>query len=167
MYFDIVQVAENATGLNCCIPISSGEQLSIELGNFLKLKYEDLTDEDITELQQPALDAAEIATAAADNADTATFNANLATENANNAAQSANIAAGNVNTAITNAETATTNANTAATNAQNVADTYTSQLANKVDKVEGKELSTNDYTTVDRNKLAGIETNAQKNVQSD
>lgn len=70
MYFDIVRVAENATGLNCCIPISSGEQLSIELGNFLKLKFEDLTEEDIAELQQPALDAAEIANTAAENAQT-------------------------------------------------------------------------------------------------
>lgn len=31
---------------------------------------------------------------------------------------------------------------------------------NKVDKVEGKQLSTNDYTTVEKTKLAGIEDNA-------
>ena len=29
-------------------------------------------------------------------------------------------------------------------------------LANKVDKVSGKGLSTNDYTTTEKNKLAGI-----------
>lgn len=37
-----------------------------------------------------------------------------------------------------------------------------SQLNNKVDKVEGKSLSTNDYTTTDKNKLAGIQAQANK-----
>lgn len=36
-------------------------------------------------------------------------------------------------------------------------------LDNKVDKVSGKGLSTNDYTTTEKNKLAGIETGAQVN----
>lgn len=36
-------------------------------------------------------------------------------------------------------------------------------LNNKVDKVSGKGLSTNDYTTTEKNKLAGIETGAQVN----
>lgn len=40
-------------------------------------------------------------------------------------------------------------------------------LDNKVDKVNGKGLSTNDYTTAEKNKLAGIEDGAQVNVQSD
>ena len=30
------------------------------------------------------------------------------------------------------------------------------KLAGKVDKVSGKQLSTNDYTTTEKNKLAGI-----------
>lgn len=34
----------------------------------------------------------------------------------------------------------------------------------KVDKVSGKQLSTNDYTTTEKNKLAGIESGAQKNT---
>ena len=38
------------------------------------------------------------------------------------------------------------------------------KLGNKVDKVEGKGLSTNDYTTADKNKLAGIATGANKTV---
>lgn len=38
------------------------------------------------------------------------------------------------------------------------------QLDNKVDKVNGKGLSTNDYTTTEKNKLAGIEAGAQVNV---
>ena len=37
----------------------------------------------------------------------------------------------------------------------------------KVDKVTGKGLSTNDYTTEQKNKLAGIAAGAQVNVQSD
>lgn len=35
-------------------------------------------------------------------------------------------------------------------------------LANKVDKVSGKQLSTNDYTTVEKNKLSGIADNATR-----
>jgi hypothetical protein len=36
-------------------------------------------------------------------------------------------------------------------------------LANKVDKVTGKGLSTNDYTTTEKNKLAGIASGAEVN----
>ena len=36
-------------------------------------------------------------------------------------------------------------------------------LSNKVDKVSGKGLSTNDYTTAEKSKLAGIFANAEKN----
>lgn len=39
--------------------------------------------------------------------------------------------------------------------------------ATKVDKVEGKGLSSNDYTTAEKNKLAGIAEGAEVNVQSD
>lgn len=35
--------------------------------------------------------------------------------------------------------------------------TITTQLSKKVDKVEGKQLSTNDYTTAEKEKLAGLE----------
>ena len=38
------------------------------------------------------------------------------------------------------------------------------KLANKVDKVEGKGLSTNDYTTAEKNKLENIEAGADVNV---
>lgn len=40
-------------------------------------------------------------------------------------------------------------------------------LGNKVDKVSGKGLSTNDYTTDEKNKLAGIEANANKTTVED
>lgn len=39
-----------------------------------------------------------------------------------------------------------------------------SKLNNKVDKVDGKDLSTNDYTTAEKNKLAGIADGANKTV---
>ena len=38
-----------------------------------------------------------------------------------------------------------------------------SKLGSKVDKVDGKGLSTNDYTTEEKNKLAGVENGAQVN----
>ena len=41
--------------------------------------------------------------------------------------------------------------------------TNTNNIANKVDKVTGKGLSTNDYTTDEKNKLSGIESKAQVN----
>lgn len=40
-------------------------------------------------------------------------------------------------------------------------------LSNKVDKITGKGLSTNDFTTAEKSKLDGIETGAEVNVQSD
>lgn len=50
---------------------------------------------------------------------------------------------------------------------KNIVDNVTSNLANKVDKVSGKGLSTNDFTTAYMNKLSGIESGAEVNVQSD
>lgn len=43
----------------------------------------------------------------------------------------------------------------------------TNNVSNKVDKVSGKGLSTNDYTNAEKTKLAGIAEGAQKNVQPD
>ncbi len=42
--------------------------------------------------------------------------------------------------------------------------TLTTELAKKVDKVTGKQLSTNDYTTAEKNKLAGIAERANNYV---
>ncbi len=41
------------------------------------------------------------------------------------------------------------------------------QVADKVDAEDGKGLSTNDYTTTEKNKLAGIASGAEVNVQAD
>ena len=43
----------------------------------------------------------------------------------------------------------------------------TAELNKKVDAVSGKGLSTNDYTTTEKNKLSGIASGAEVNVQSD
>ena len=43
----------------------------------------------------------------------------------------------------------------------------TNKVSNKVDKVDGKGLSTNDYTNAEKTKLAGIADGAQRNVQPD
>lgn len=40
-------------------------------------------------------------------------------------------------------------------------------LNDKVDKVSGKQLSTEDYTTAEKNKLAGIQTGAEVNINAD
>lgn len=46
-------------------------------------------------------------------------------------------------------------------------DNFTELYANKVDKISGKGLSTNDYTTAEKTKLAGIPVDAERNVQAD
>ena len=47
---------------------------------------------------------------------------------------------------------------------QTAADALTAAVGNKVDKVSGKGLSTNDYTTAEKNKLNGIAAGSQANV---
>ena len=46
----------------------------------------------------------------------------------------------------------------------NFATTVATQIGNKVDKVDGKGLSTNDYTTAEKDKLAAIEDGANKTI---
>lgn len=50
---------------------------------------------------------------------------------------------------------------------ETVVDALNSAIGNKVDKVEGKGLSTNDFTTEEKTKLAGIEEGANKTVVDD
>lgn len=49
-------------------------------------------------------------------------------------------------------------------NDSDFAGTMTKELSKKVDKVEGKQLSTEDYTTSEKNKLLGIEEGANKYI---
>lgn len=60
-----------------------------------------------------------------------------------------------VNSAISNLNTLVGNTS--------VSTQITNAVANKVDKVSGKGLSANDYTTTEKNKLAGISENAEVN----
>lgn len=81
---------------------------------------------------------------------------------------SANGWEGNVVGDVTgNASSATTASKaTADGSGNNIVDTYATKTAldNKVDKVTGKGLSTNDFTTAEKNKLSGIESGAQVNT---
>ena len=54
-----------------------------------------------------------------------------------------------------------------ADNFNNIEDGIEELQSEKEDKVEGKGLSTNDYTDAEKTKLAGIEAGAEVNVQSD
>jgi hypothetical protein len=74
-----------------------------------KMTFEDLTDEDIATLQQPAIDAANTANAAAENANDAASAAETATTQANDARDAANTAAGAANEAAETANTAAAN----------------------------------------------------------
>ena len=47
---------------------------------------------------------------------------------------------------------------------KDVIDLLETSITNKVDKISGKSLSTNDYTTAEKNKLAGIAAGAQVNT---
>ena len=48
--------------------------------------------------------------------------------------------------------------------AEDIASSIIADINNKVDKVSGKELSTNDYTTEEKTKLSGIAAGAEVNV---
>lgn len=77
--------------------------------------------------------------------ETAVTNSSTVLANAETALQ-------NANTATQNANNATTNANAAAQNANNAVTELDNRLATKVDKVNGKELSTNDYDNTEKEK---------------
>lgn len=53
---------------------------------------------------------------------------------------------------------------TALGNDPNFATTVATQIGNKVDKIDGKGLSTNDYTSSEKSKLSGIEDGANKTI---
>lgn len=88
----------------------------------MKCTFEDLTPEQIEQIQKPALDAAEVANDAATKANSAAEAANTAAEAANDATQSANIAAEAANDAATEANNSATLANEAADKANQAAE---------------------------------------------
>jgi hypothetical protein len=69
---------------------------------------------------------------------------------------------GNVNNIFPATKIANVEGLTAALNAKADTTTVNNQLSGKVDKETGKGLSTNDYTTAEKNKLSGIEAQANK-----
>lgn len=71
---------------------------------------------------------------------------------------------GNVNNIFPATKIANVEGLTSALNAKADTTTVTNQLSGKVDKETGKGLSTNDYTTAEKNKLSGIEAQANKTV---
>lgn len=83
-----------------------------------KMTYDDLTAEDIADLQRPATDAAALANAAATSANQAATAANTAADNTNNAISDANSAATDAGNAAIAANNAADTANTAAANVQ-------------------------------------------------
>lgn len=101
------------------------------------LTYDDLTTEQIEELQRPAKEAAETANKAAADANsaaqkavTAAEIANSAASRANSASQTAISAAGTANTAATLAETAKDEANAAAQNAKDATNEANTAIIN-------------------------------------
>ena len=71
---------------------------------------------------------------------------------------------GNVNNIYPATKIANVDGLQSALNAKADSTTVTNQLSGKVDKETGKGLSTNDYTTAEKNKLSGIEAEANKTV---
>ena len=137
--------------------------------------YSDFTSEQIATLQKPATDAASNLTSFESNITNAE-NERVIAENARNNAETTRES--NSATAVTNANNAASNANTAASNFANAVvqeegtntdkvisqKVVTDELANKVDKIAGMGLSTNDYTDAEKTKLSGIASGANVNV---
>lgn len=127
--------------------------------------YSDFTSEQIATLQKPATDAASNLTSFESNITNAE-NERVIAENARNNAETTRES--NSATAVTNANNAASNANTAASNFANAVvqeegtntdkvisqKVVTDELANKVDKIAGMGLSTNDYTNTDKSQVA-------------
>lgn len=63
--------------------------------------------------------------------------------------------------------TAISGVNTGDETAETIRFKISTDLNNKVDKISGKGLSSNDYTTTEKNKLTGIATGAEVNVNAD
>ena len=128
---------------------------------FIDVKIQSPTD--FSELDTKVNNAVDTANTAKTNSETAINTANSANTKSDNAVNAANAANTSSQTAITTANSANTksesavttanSANATATNAENVAKSASEKVDSKVDKVEGKQLSTNDFTNVDKSNL--------------
>lgn len=171
MTIDIIEVIRGERGFSAYeIAVKNGYVGTVEEWvESLKMKYSDLTESEIAELQLPATQAAqslttqvneklgqadtaiqnaETATAnantAKNNADTATSNANQAADLANQKAELAGTAAGNANSKAQLAGEKAGLADTAAQNAQQVANTYATELAGKQKNITNITASQNE-----------------------
>lgn len=137
-----------------------------------------------------AIEAVSTANTALSESNTALSTANTAISTANTALSSANSAVETASNAVSTANSANTTANEAKSTAQEALDQVVAGLgtkvyrdtqllasldikpieddiAGKVDKVTGKQLSTEDFTTAEKNKLAGLNNYDDTQVQAD
>ena len=134
------------------VPVNLVEEAVVLPGK--PLTYDDLTPEQIEELQRPAIEAAETANKAAETA-------NIAAKNADTAAETVNIAAKNADTAAETADTATKTANIAAKNADTAAET-----ANEAAKTANKAAKNADTAAETANIAAKTANIAAKNADT-
>ena len=111
-----------------------------------------------------ALQTAESVAETANSAETTALDSKAVSAAAAHTADMAYTAAGN---AILKSDDALAKSGEAKGISQIAAEKAESALLSKVDKVQGKGLSSNDYTNTEKQKLSEIEANAQVNVQSD
>lgn len=141
---------------------TSRNQSASVAGEAFKDKYEgyirdmqNIKDE-VETLSQDVEDAIDDSREATSSAVTATNNAKAATSQALNATASTNMATKNANDAATKAMQSAEEAESAVANLEEYKQGIEKQVANKVDKVAGKGLSTNDYTDTEKTKVAEI-----------
>lgn len=137
-----------------------------------------------------AIEAVSTANTALSESNTALSTANTAISTANTALSSANSAVETASNAVSTANSANTTANEAKSTAQEALDQVVEglgtkvyrdtqllttldikpiedEIAGKVDKVAGKQLSTEDFTTAEKTKLAGLSNYDDTQVQAD
>lgn len=142
---------------------TSRNQSASVAGEAFRDKYEgyirdmqNIKDE-VETLSQDVEDAIDDSREATSSAVTATNNAKAATSQALNATASTNMATKNANNAATKAMQSAEDAESAVANLEEYKQGIEKQVANKVDKVAGKGLSTNDYTDTEKAKVAEID----------
>ena len=125
----------------------------------MKCTFEDLTPEQIEQIQKPALDAAKSANDAATKANSAAQSANDAAAEANNAAKSANDAATKANSAAQSANDAAAEANNAAKSANDAAAAANEAAQN----VDGRVTALEEKASQVYDNFAAIEASGETN----
>ena len=142
-------------------------------GNFAAAQTAAETAQGLAETAQSgaeiARSAAEIAQAGAETAQTAAETAQGKAEDAQAGAEAAQAAAEAAQAAAEEAAASVNIDTEMSTTSEHAVQNkvITAALGGKVDKVSGKQLSTEDYTSAEKTKLAGIAAGAEVNVQAD